>query len=103
MYIGRSEGLNPASFWSKSGWCVSSRTGPLAESQKWCKPLWTLWALGDLQIKGNGQAPPWLQPKRWRLHVIDAVMIFRENIRPEWEVPAGGVDVVAFLRHGEDI
>ena len=38
----------------------------------------------------HGQAPAWLQPKRWRLHVIDAVMIFRENIRPEWEVPAGG-------------
>lgn len=53
----------------------------------------------------NGQAPPWLQPERWRLHVIDAVMIFRENIRPEWEVPAGGWKgaVVAFLRHGEDI
>ena len=59
---------------SRSAWCENSRTGPDAQNlldiSFGLKKLFTSFYSYDQPL---------------RLHVIDAVMIFRENIRPEWE------------------
>lgn len=50
--------------------------------------------------KNRSYVGPAETSSRPRLHVIDAVMIFRENIRPEWEAALHpGVGAAEYMAH----